>query len=102
MNDLINNWISDHPFSARVISYFIWVGIILALVFWLKKLLMKKLHKNTIKYKTQKGIELLGYVLIILISISYFSGTIKDFVLAIGLLSAGITITLQELILSIA
>jgi small-conductance mechanosensitive channel len=47
-------------------------------------------------------VELLGYALIIFLTISYFTGNIKDFTLAIGLLTAGITITLQELILSIA
>jgi small-conductance mechanosensitive channel len=52
--------------------------------------------------KTQKAIEIIGYLLIIFLSISYFTGTIKDFGIAIGLLTAGITITLQELILSIA
>jgi small-conductance mechanosensitive channel len=54
------------------------------------------------KYKSQKGVEVIGYFLIVLITISYFTGNIKDFGLAIGLLTAGITITLQELILSIA
>ena len=39
------------------------------------------------RYKSQKGIEIIGYFLIILISISYFSGNIKDFTLAIGLLT---------------
>lgn len=38
----------------------------------------------------------------ILITITYFTGSIKDFGLALGLLTAGITITLQEIILSIA
>ncbi|MCB0639220.1 MAG: mechanosensitive ion channel, partial [Lewinella sp.] len=49
-----------------------------------------------------KGIEIIGYLLIILLTVSVFTGNIKDFTLAIGLLTAGITITLQELILSIA
>lgn len=40
--------------------------------------------------------------MIVILSISYFNGSIQDFGLAIGLLTAGITITLQELILSIA
>ncbi len=54
------------------------------------------------RYKSQKGIEIIGYLFIIIITISYFTGSINDFGLAIGLLTAGITITLQELILSIA
>ncbi|WP_313790033.1 mechanosensitive ion channel family protein [Flagellimonas beolgyonensis] len=62
----------------------------------------KNLHDNAIKYKAQKAIQVIGYLLIVLITISYFTGSIKDFGLAMGLLTAGITITLQELILSIA
>jgi small-conductance mechanosensitive channel len=54
------------------------------------------------RYKTQKGIEVIGYVVLVLLTVSYFTGNIKDFTLAIGLISAGVAITLQELILSIA
>jgi len=43
-----------------------------------------------------------NYMYGIIITITYFTGNIKDFGLAIGLLTAGITITLQELFLSIA
>jgi hypothetical protein len=38
----------------------------------------------------------------VIIAITYFTGTIKDFTLIIGLFTAGIAFTLQELILSIA
>ncbi len=44
----------------------------------------------------------MGYILLFFLTASYFTGDIKDFTLAIGLLTAGITITLQELILSLA
>lgn len=40
--------------------------------------------------------------MIIILSFFYFTGNIKDFTLAIGLFTAGIAFTLQELILSIA
>lgn len=69
---------------------------------WARRILKRILPDNTLKYKTQKGIEILGYLFVALLTISYFTGSIKDFGLAIGLFTAGITITLQELILSIA
>ena len=50
----------------------------------------------------QKAVEIFGYILLVIVTISFFTGSIKDFALAIGLLTAGITITLQELILSVA
>lgn len=72
------------------------------MVQFLRRLLRKNLPDTNTRYRSQKGIEVLGYFLIILLTVSYFTGNIKDFALAIGLLTAGITITLQELILSIA
>jgi small-conductance mechanosensitive channel len=54
------------------------------------------------RYKAQKGIEILGYVVLVILAILYFSGSIKDFTIVIGLFTAGIAFTLQELILSIA
>ncbi|MDP5122156.1 MAG: mechanosensitive ion channel family protein [Spirosomaceae bacterium] len=95
-------WAIEHPYTVSVLKFTFWVVIILLAISLLRKLLKRSLPDNSIRYKSQKGIEIVGYVLIILLSISYFTGNIKDFTLAIGLLSAGITITLQELILSIA
>ncbi|MCB9187759.1 MAG: mechanosensitive ion channel family protein [Flavobacteriales bacterium] len=101
MEDL-NLWIDKHPVIISVAKYLIWVIVIFLAVRGIRKLLKKKLPDNSLKYKSQKGIEVIGYLLIIVLTITYFTGSIKDFGLAIGLLTAGVTITLQELILSIA
>lgn len=100
--ELIKQWMLDHPTSTSLIKYFVWVILIVLLIQLLRKFLRKNLPDNNTRYKSQKGIEVFGYILILILSITYFTGNIKDFALAIGLLSAGITITLQELILSIA
>lgn len=85
-----------------MLKYLIWLILIFLLINWLRRYVKRNLPENSIKFKVQKGIEIIGYVLAILVTITYFTGSIKDFGLAIGLLTAGITITLQELILSIA
>ena len=85
-----------------VIKYLVWIASILLIVALLRRLLQKKIDDNAVRYKSQKGVEIVGYVLIALITLTYFTGTFKDFALVVGLLTAGITITLQELILSIA
>lgn len=103
--DLLSNiqqWLADHPVSTAIIKYLVWVVLVFLLIKWVRQLVKKNLPDNSLKYKAQKAIEVIGYFLIILITISYFTGNINDFGLAIGLLTAGITITLQELILSIA
>jgi small-conductance mechanosensitive channel len=100
--EFIKEWMADHPASTSIIKYIIWVIFVLFIITFLRRLFRKKLPDSSLRYNSQKGIEIIGYFLIVLISISYFSGNIKDFTLAIGLLTAGIAITLQELILSIA
>ncbi|HLV38590.1 mechanosensitive ion channel family protein [Xanthomarina sp.] len=98
----INQWANAHPVSSNIFKYIIWIAFILFSITFLRRLLRKKLPDSEIRYKSQKAVEFFGYVLLILITILFFTGSIKDSVLAIGLLTANITITLQELILSIA
>ncbi len=100
--EILKQWILEHPTSVNIIKYLIWIGLIVVLIASFRRLLQKKMPDTSLRYKSQKGIEILGYFFIIIISISFFTGSIKDLGLAIGLLTAGITITLQELILSIA
>ena len=98
----IEEWMIGYPYAVSILQFTFWVVIILLAISLVRKLLKRSLPDNSIRYKSQKWIEIVGYILIILLSISYFAGNIKDFTLAIESLSAGITITLQELILSIA
>jgi small-conductance mechanosensitive channel len=98
----IREWTLQHPVATEVTKFVVWVILIIALIGFLRRFLRKNLPNTSVRYKSQKGVEIIGYVFIILLTVSYFTGNIKDFTLAIGLLTAGITITLQELILSIA
>lgn len=100
--ELIKEWMQEHPTSSSLIKYLIWVVFIIGMVQFIRKLLRRHLPDTKTRYKSQKGIEVLGYFFLVILTITYFTGNIKDFALAIGLLTAGITITLQELILSIA
>jgi small-conductance mechanosensitive channel len=79
-----------------------WVAIVLIGISILRRYLKRRLPDSQMLYRTQKSIEFIGYFFIGLLTISYFTGNIKDLALAIGLFTAGITITLQELILSVA
>ena len=98
----ISKWINEHPISSKIIIYLIWVVFILLTIAFLRLLLRKKLPDSTLRYKSQKAVEFFGYIILVIITISFFTGNIKDIALAIGLLTAGITITLQELVLSVA
>ncbi|MBT8280421.1 MAG: mechanosensitive ion channel family protein [Muriicola sp.] len=98
----IKYWLGEHPTISLIIKYVVWVLFILVLIHLAKRTLKKNLPSTETRYKSQKIVETIGYFLLIILTISYFTGNIKDLTLAIGLLTAGITITLQELILSVA
>jgi len=100
--NIIKGWIASHPFLISIFKYLIWVFFILFAMQMVRRILKNKLPDTDTRYKSQKGVEVIGYILLIILSISYFTGNIQDFTLAIGLFSAGIAITLQEIILSIA
>ncbi len=95
-------WFIDHPTSTMVFKYVVWVVFITILLQLIRRTLKKKFSNTETRYKSQKIVETVGYFLLVILTISYFTGNIKDLTLAIGLLTAGITITLQELILSVA
>ncbi|MGB5419936.1 mechanosensitive ion channel family protein [Algibacter sp.] len=98
----INEWITDNPTLFSVFKYVLLVTFVLAIIQLLRRYLRNKVANTGVRYKSQKGIEIIGYIVLIILSFSYFTGNIKDFTLAIGLFSAGVAFTLQELILSIA
>ena len=98
----IEQFLKDNPLVWSIIKFLILAIIILVIVKLIRKQLKKNISNTNIRYKSQKGVEITGYVLLVIIAITYFTGTIKDFTLIIGLFTAGIAFTLQELILSIA
>lgn len=100
--DTLKYWLTEHPTISLIFKYLAWVLFILILLQFVKRTMKKRLAHSDTRYKSQKIIETIGYILLIILTLSYFTGNIKEFTLAIGLLTAGITITLQELILSIA
>jgi small-conductance mechanosensitive channel len=100
--ELLRQWFLEHPTSAALIKYLFWVVVILGIIQYLRSRIRRGISDSNTRYKTQKGVEVFGYLLLIILTLSYFTGNIKDVALAIGLFTAGITITLQELILSIA
>jgi small-conductance mechanosensitive channel len=100
--EYIKDLISDHPFIWSIIKFFMILIAVLLCLQLVRRYLKREISDTVMRYKAQKGIEFLGYALLIILAITYFSGAIKDFTIVIGLFTAGIAFTLQELILSIA
>ncbi len=100
--EITKDWLYDHPTTTSIIKYILWLMAVVVIIQYLRRLLKRKLADTSSRYKAQKAVEIFGYFFIIILTISYFTGNIQDFTLAIGLFSAGIAITLQELFLSLA
>ncbi|MGB5272742.1 MAG: mechanosensitive ion channel domain-containing protein [Flavobacteriaceae bacterium] len=93
----------SHPVVLKIFKVLLWLSAIVLAINFLRKLLKRRITDATIRYKAQKGIEIIGYALIVLLLlISFTLNDVKDYTIIIGLFTAGLTFTLQELILSIA
>jgi small-conductance mechanosensitive channel len=93
----------NHPTVVKTLKLVLWVAVIITAVGLLRKLAKQRIENSTYRYKTQKFIEIVGYILIALVIIMFATlDSVKDYTLIIGLFTAGITFTLQELILSVA
>jgi len=93
----------ENPTVIKVAKLIMWILVIIFFIGFVRKTLKKRIEDISIRYKAQKGVEIIGYVLIIfLILMAFTVDSIKDYTIIIGLFTAGITFTLQELILSIA
>ncbi len=93
----------NRPMVGKILTLAIWLVAIVLAISFLRKLLKRRIEDTAIRYKAQKGIEIVGYVLItLLVLISFTLEDFKDYTIIIGLFTAGLTFTLQELILSIA
>ncbi|MFT6923489.1 MAG: small-conductance mechanosensitive channel [Crocinitomicaceae bacterium] len=93
---------NNNELASKMVRYLFWLFLIILFVQIIKRFLTRKIPTSSTRYKSQKGIQAIGYVLMVFLTVSFFTGSIKDFTLAIGLLSAGIAFALQELVLSVA
>ena len=93
----------ENPMVIKVAKLIMWILFIIIIIGIVRKTLKKRIDNISVRYKAQKGVEIVGYVLIIfLILMAITVDNLKDYTIIIGLFTAGITFTLQELILSIA
>ena len=100
MDELIDFF--THDVVVKAAKLFLWILFILVSIGLLRKLLKRRIADSSIRYKAQKGVEVTGYILIgLLILVSFTLKNVADYTIIIGLFTAGITFTLQELILSI-
>jgi small-conductance mechanosensitive channel len=92
-----------HETVQQVLVTVTWLVVIIMGIAFLRRMMRKRIEDVHVRYKAQKGIQLVGYMLIVLVVLLSFTlDDFKDYTLIIGLFTAGLTFTLQELILSVA
>ena len=74
----IKEWINSNPFIWSVIRFLALVILILFIIQLLRRYFKKQISNTVIRYKAQKGVEILGYILLIFLAITYFSGAINS------------------------
>lgn len=100
--DSFTEFIKD-PLVIKIMKLLLWVAVIVIVVGFLRRLVKRQIDNTNYRYKTQKFIEIIGYAMILLLLVMYITlDNVKDYTIIIGLFTAGVTFTLQELILSIA
>jgi len=93
----------DHPLLLKTLKFLVWTSVIILAIAFFRRLAKRRIDNSDYRYKTQKFIEIFGYALILLLGVMYITlDNVRDYTIIIGLFTAGITFTLQELILSIA
>jgi small-conductance mechanosensitive channel len=91
------------PLIVKIMRLSLWVIIIVLIIVFSRKQLKKRITDMAHLYKAQKIVEVVGLVLIsFIILLTFTLDSLKDYTIIIGLFTAGIAFTLQELILSIA
>ena len=93
----IKKWIVENPNVYSIAKYILLVAFVLILIQLTRRFLRKKVIDTGVRYKSQKGIEIIGYIILIILTFSYFTGNIKDFTLAIGIFTAGIHLRFKNL-----
>lgn len=97
-NDIqhLDSWFSD------VLRFVFWTVFILFLAWFARKMIQRTTSDQILLYRSRKITRYTSYFLIFLLAIFTFVGEIKYFTIAIGIMSAGVALALQEVILSIA
>jgi small-conductance mechanosensitive channel len=93
---------ADPSILVRFIRFAIWSTLIVLLGNLVQRALNNSIEDNASRYKGKKIVRFATFLIIALLALFYFTGQGKYFGLSIGLLSAGIAFTLQEVILSFA
>ena len=91
-----------NPTVGRIVTIFIGIAIIWAIIKALQKSLFSKIKGNDNRYRAKKFSSFIGYILVIVLITVVFSDKLSGLTVALGVAGAGIAFALQEVIASFA
>lgn len=92
----------SQPIIIKLIIIILGAILISILINILKNSLNKYIIDKENWYKTKKGINIIGYIIVFVFILVIFSGNFGEVTVLLGVVGAGLTFALQEVIISIA
>lgn len=97
----LREWL-DSPMVKRLTTVSVLLVIIVVARRWLSTYLGRHVEDIDTRYRVRKFVTFASYAASVLVIVTVFSGSLREFTVALGVASAGIAFALQELISSVA
>ena len=101
MQEIINEYLFNST-VGKIVALVIGIILIWSIIKFIKSKLLRNISDKDNRYRTQKLIDFIGYVIMILIVTLIFSDKLGSLTVALGVAGAGIAFALQEVIVSVA
>ncbi len=101
MKEFIDKYLHDTAVE-KIAVVVLGIAIIWGVSQLIKKKLVLRIHDNSTRYKTQKVVSFVGYILVVLVLTIVYSEKLGGLSVAFGIAGAGIAFALQEVIASFA
>lgn len=101
MEDILKEF-SKNNLLPQATTFLIWVIVILFTSWILRNAVTRGISDNSSRYRMRKVVSLVALVMILLLALMTFSGSLKYFSVTIGFISAGVAFALKEVILAVA
>ena len=101
MEEQLKNLLFD-PLIGKIIAVIAGIIVLVVISKFIKRILKKKVKDSDSRYKANKVVTFISYVLAVLFISVVFSDKLGGLTVALGVAGAGIAFALQEVITSVA
>lgn len=101
MEEQIKNILFD-PIVGKIIAVILGIIVLAVISKFVKKVLKRRVHESDSRYRANKVVTFISYILAVLLISVIFSDKLGGLTVALGVAGAGIAFALQEVIASVA